>query len=229
MSSIESNLQHVRAGIDGAIAGLPPDARQPVTLVAVSKTQPAEAVREAFAAGQRAFGENYAQEGAAKAAALADLKPRGIEWHFIGPLQSNKAGLVARHFDWVHSVERAKIAEALSRLRERDPINVCVQVNVSGEASKSGVGVDEAPAFAAACARLPGLRLRGLMAIVEKTPDEATLRRQFRIMRELFVALRASGLSVDTLSMGMSQDYRAAIEEGATLVRVGSAIFGART
>jgi pyridoxal phosphate enzyme (YggS family) len=228
MSPIESNLQHVKQVLTDVIAGLPQAARKPVTLVAVSKTKPAEAVREAFAAGQRAFGENYAQEGVAKIEALSDLRPQGIEWHYIGPLQSNKARLVASHFDWVHGIDRLKIAEALSKHRPDAPLNVCVQVNVSGEPSKSGVTPADVPALAKAVARMPGLRLRGLMTIIENTPDESSQRRQFRIMREQMDALNASGLSLDTLSMGMSQDFRIAIEEGATLVRIGSAIFGAR-
>jgi hypothetical protein len=228
MSPIESNLQHIRADIDRVIAGLPIDSQRPVTLVAVSKTRPADSVREAFAAGQRAFGENYAQEGTAKIEALTDLKPMGIEWHFIGPLQSNKVGLVARHFDWVHGVDRLKIAEGLSRHRADRPINVCVQVNASGELSKGGVSPEDAIGLARACLGLPGLRFRGLMTIIENTVDASAQRHQFRMMRELRDQLLGTGIPVDTLSMGMSQDYRIAIEEGATMVRIGSAIFGAR-
>ncbi len=229
MCPIESNLQHVRRDIDAAIAALPARVRQEVTLVAVSKTKSAAEIRRAFDAGQRAFGENYAQEAVRKIGELADLRPRGIEWHFIGPLQSNKAALVARNFDWVHSVDRLKIAGLLARSREQTPLNVCIQVNVSGESSKGGIIASEVPDFANEVAALPLLRLRGLMTIIENTPDVAAKRAQFRLMRESFGQLRQSGYQVDTLSMGMSQDFRLAIEEGSTMVRIGSAIFGART
>lgn len=228
MSTIESNLQHVRSEIDGARSMRSASVRQTVTLVAVSKTRPDNAVREALAGGQHAFGENYVQEGVAKIEALADLRA-AIDWHFIGPLQSNKAKLVATHFDWVHAVDRLKIAEALDRHRQnRPPLNVCVQVNVSGEAGKSGVAPADTLALAQAVAALPALKLRGLMAIIENTPDEAAQREQFRVLRELQNRLLNAGLTVDTLSMGMSQDFRVAIDEGATMVRIGSAIFGAR-
>ncbi len=229
MSPIASNLQEVRRRIEAAKSlesgcGFP-NAGQPVTLVAVSKTQPAEALRAAFAAGQRAFGENYVQEAAAKQTALADL---AIEWHFIGPIQSNKAKAIAAAFDWVHGVERMKIAEILSRSREGTPLNVCVQVNVSGEASKAGVAPAAAAALAREVAALPNLRLRGLMTIIENTADPLAQRAQFRMLRELARDIRAAGPQLDTLSMGMSQDYEAAVREGANLVRIGSAIFGAR-
>ncbi len=230
MSPIESNLQQVRRAIGDAIAGLPETRRHEVSLVAVSKTQEAARVREAYTAGQRAFGENYVQEGVAKIEALADLP--GIEWHFIGPLQRNKAKKVAQHFHWMHGVDSTAIAETLARHRtdfsHPMPLNVCVQVNVSGESSKGGVAPEHAPALAHAVAKLPGLRLRGLMTIIENTTDPSAQRHQFRIMRELWDTLRKEGLNLDTLSMGMSQDYRVAIEEGATLVRVGTAIFGPR-
>lgn len=229
MCPIESNLQHVRRDIDAAIAALPAGVRHAVTLVAVSKTKPVAEIRRAFEAGQRAFGENYAQEAVRKIAELADLRPRGIEWHFIGPLQSNKAALVARHFDWVHSVDRLKIAGLLARARNETPLNVCIQVNASGETSKGGITAQEVPGFANEVAALPMLRLRGLMTIIENTPDAAVKRAQFRQVRESFDQLRQDGHPVDTLSMGMSQDLRLAIEEGSTMVRVGSAIFGART
>lgn len=230
MSPIESNLQHVLAGIDAAIAGLPRERQRPVTLVAVSKSKPAEDIRDAFAAGQRAFGENYVQEAIAKIESMADLRSQGQLWHFIGPLQSNKAKLVARHFDWMHTVDRIKIAQALSQHRAGMPaLNVLLQVNISGESSKSGVAPAGVPALARQIVELPGLRFRGLMTIIENTPDTDAQRAQFRMMKALFDAVIKSGLQIDTLSMGMSHDYQVAIEEGATMVRVGSAIFGART
>ena len=229
MSPIESNLQHVRQGIDAVIAGLPASRRRAVRLVAVSKAKSAEDIRAAFAAGQYVFGENYAQEALGKIAALADLREKGIEWHFIGPLQSNKAKHVASKFDWVHSLDRPKIAELLSRERMGNPINVCIQVNISNEASKGGIAPADVLEFARSVLNLPGLVLRGLMTIIENTPAEATKRAQFRQMRELLDSLNADGIASDTLSMGMSQDFALAIEEGATMVRVGSALFGARS
>lgn len=203
------------------------DAAQ-VRLLAVSKTWPADSVREAAAAGQRAFGENYVQEGVDKVDALAGL---GLEWHFIGPLQSNKTRLVANRFAWVHSIDRLKIAERLSAQRDAHlpPLEVCIQVNVSGEASKSGVSPGELPTLAHAVARLPRLRLRGLMAIPEPTSDVALQRARFATLRELRDQLNADGLALDTLSMGMSDDLEAAIAEGSTMVRVGTAIFGSRS
>ena len=228
MGSIGNNLQEVKRRIDAACVA----ARRPansVTLLAVSKTKPESAVREALAAGQHAFGENYVQEGLAKIAALADLRAQ-IEWHLVGPLQSNKTRLVAEAFDWVHSVDRLKIAERLAAQRPAGlpPLNVCLQINISGEASKSGLAAQELPAVAVAVAALPGLRLRGLMAIPEPTGDPAAQRGPHRALRELFEDLRAQGLALDTLSMGMSDDLEAGIAEGSTLVRVGSAVFGAR-
>ncbi|MEY3202264.1 MAG: hypothetical protein RIR70_1814, partial [Pseudomonadota bacterium] len=198
-----------------------------VTLLAVSKTFPPEAVRAAARCGQRAFGENYAQEGADKIAALADLD---LEWHFIGPLQSNKTRLVAEHFDWVHSIDREKIAQRLSDQRPAGlpPLKVCLQVNVSGEASKSGVTIAALPDLARAVAALPNLALKGLMAIPEPSDDMTLMRARFASVREALDDLNAAGFSLDTLSLGMSADLEAAIAEGATLVRVGSAIFGAR-
>lgn len=236
MSSIAANLQHVRREIEAASRTCAPAAAanvskgvSAVTLVAVSKTKPAAMVREAFAAGQRDFGENYVQEGVEKIAALHDLRG-GIVWHFIGPLQSNKAKLVAQHFDWAHGIDRAKIAEALARHRgDQAPLNVCVQVNVSGEDSKSGVAPSETIELAKTVAAHPQLKLRGLMTIIENTADPAKQREQFRVMRQLQRDLAATGIATDTLSMGMSQDFRIAIEEGATMVRIGSAIFGERT
>ncbi len=241
MGSIGSNLQEVKRRIARACAAsrrdahiftrVPDRAEGGVTLLAVSKTFPAEAVREAHAAGARAFGENYVQEALAKIEALADLRA-DVQWHLIGPLQSNKTRPVAEAFDWVHTVDRLKIAERLAAQRPATlpPIDVCLQVNVSGEASKSGIDPAELPALARAVAALPAerLRLRGLMSIPEPTDDPATQHRQHRQLHELFGALRAQGLALDTLSMGMSADLEAAVAEGSTIVRVGSAIFGRR-
>jgi len=202
-----------------------------VSLLAVSKTFGPDSVREAHAAGQTAFGENYVQEALAKIEALAELRAQ-LQWHFIGPLQSNKTRPVAEAFDWVHSVDRLKIAERLAAQRPAGlpALNVCLQVNVSGEASKGGVAPAELPALAAAVAALaPGqLRLRGLMSIPEPTDDVRQQRAAHRQLRELLEALRQQGLVLDTLSMGMSADLEAAIAEGSTIVRIGTAIFGAR-
>lgn len=240
MSPIKANLQHIQQEITKATnvavpmaAAIPPTR---VSLIAVSKTKPSAMIREAFDAGQRLFGENYVQEGVAKIAELSDLRAQGIEWHFIGPLQSNKVKLVAQHFDWVHGVDRLKVAEGLARNRAESraesgnltPLNVCVQVNVSGESSKGGVVPSEAANLAKQIATLPALKLRGLMTIIENTPDETTQRAQFGMMRKLQQALIGEGIALDTLSMGMSQDFRLAIAEGATMVRIGSAIFGDR-
>ena len=226
MATIASNLQAVRARIAAACAQAGRSAAQ-VALLAVSKTQPVQAVRAAYDAGQRAFGENYVQEGVDKIAALADLP--GLEWHCIGPLQSNKTRPVAEHFDWVHSVDRLKIAERLSAQRPADkpPLNVCIEVNIDGGASKSGVAPADALALAQAVNTLPGLRLRGLMTIPDPA-SPAQIRASHARARQLLDTLRAAGLPLDTLSMGMSADLEAAIAEGATLVRVGTAIFGAR-
>lgn len=226
MTTIGSNLQAVRRRIAAACGACGRDPGE-VALLAVSKTWPAPCVEAAAAAGQRAFGENYVQEGVAKAEALAGL---GLEWHFIGPLQSNKTRPVAAHFQWVHSVDRLKIAERLSEQRDprRPPLNVCLQVNVSGEASKSGVAPAAVAELAHAVAALPRLALRGLMAIPEPTEDLALLGCRFATLRRLGEDLRAAGLALDTLSMGMSHDLEVAIAEGATLVRVGTAIFGPR-
>ncbi|SAK53703.1 alanine racemase domain-containing protein [Caballeronia catudaia] len=227
--SIAEHLEEVRQRIAKAAHDASRDASS-VALLAVSKTFPADDVRAAFDAGQRAFGENYVQEGIAKIAALADVRGE-IEWHFIGPMQSNKTKLVAEQFDWVHSVDRLKIAERLSAQRPEgaSALNVCIQVNVSGEQSKSGVEPDEAAALAHAVAALPGLRLRGLMAIPEPADTLDAQRAPHARLRELMDALRADGLDLDTLSMGMSADLEAAVLEGATMVRIGTAIFGART
>ena len=226
--TIVQALQQVKGRIAAACEGAGRPV-QSVTLLAVSKTQPPEAVRAAHAAGQQAFGENYVQEALGKIEALADLRP-GIAWHLIGPLQSNKTRPVAESFDWVHSVDRLKIAERLAEQRPPGlpPLNVCLQVNVSGEASKSGVAPGELPALARAVAALPRLRLRGLMAIPEPAADVDAQRAPHRALRQLLEALNAGGLALDTLSMGMSADLEAAIAEGATIVRVGTAIFGGR-
>lgn len=226
MTSISANLQAVGERIAEAARAAGRDPGE-VGLLAVSKTWPAEAVREAAAAGQRAFGENYVQEGVAKADELAAL---GLEWHFIGPLQSNKTRPVAQYFAWVHSVDRLKIAQRLAEQRDvhLPPLNVCIQVNVSGEGSKSGVAPADLPALARAVAALPRLRLRGLMCIPEPTGDAALQRRRFAELRRLRDDLAADGLALDTLSMGMSHDIEAAVAEGATMVRVGTAIFGTR-
>ena len=198
-----------------------------ILLLAVSKTIPAERIAEAHAAGQRAFGENHAQEAVEKITVLATLP---LEWHFIGPIQSNKTRLISQHFGWVHGVERERIAERLNAARPEGmaPLNVCIQVNVSGEATKSGVAPGDEAKLAEAIARLPRLRLRGLMAIPEPTADVTLQRRRFALLRELKDGLRARGHALDTLSMGMSDDFEAAILEGATIVRIGTAIFGKR-
>lgn len=230
MSTIAGNLQAVEATIQTACnaASRP---RSTVQLLAVSKTFPAEAVLEAAACGQRAFGENYLQEGVDKIAAVAKALPdTRLEWHFIGPIQSNKTRPIAANFDWVHTVERLKIAQRLSEQRPLalGPLNICLQVNISGEASKSGIPPAELPELARAVAALPNLRLRGLMAIPEPQEDPELQREPFARLAALAQAIVESGIHLDTLSMGMSGDMRAAILEGATIVRVGSAIFGAR-
>jgi pyridoxal phosphate enzyme (YggS family) len=230
MSTIVANLQAVKAAIEAAAtaAGRPPSS---VQLLAVSKTFPPEAVLEALGAGQSAFGENYLQEGLDKIGAVAASAPDAVvEWHFIGPIQSNKTRPIAANFAWAHTVERLKIAERLSEQRplELGPLNICLQVNVSGEASKSGVAPEELPELAQQVASLPNLRLRGLMAIPELDTDFAKQRASFARLRALADGLRSDGLDLDTLSMGMSGDMEAAVMEGATIVRIGSAIFGAR-
>jgi pyridoxal phosphate enzyme (YggS family) len=204
--------------------------RDPATIrvLAVSKSMPAEAIRAIHALGQRAFGENYVQEAAAKMTALADLPD--VEWHLIGPLQRNKARAAAARFAWVQSIDGVAIAERLSATREgrQGPLDICVQVNISAETTKSGIAPADALAVARAVASLPQLALRGFMGIAAPTADEARQREQFRVLREILAAARAEGLMLDTLSMGMSDDLEAAIAEGATLVRVGSALFGPR-
>jgi hypothetical protein len=229
MASIAGELQHVQRRIVQACTSAGRESSG-VTLLAVSKTFGADAVREAFAAGQRRFGENYVQEALAKIEALADLRAQ-LEWHLIGPLQSNKTREVARAFDWVHTIDRLKVAQRLSDQRPAalPPLSVCIQVNVSGEASKSGVPPDELATLARAVAALPHLRLRGLMSIPEPVEGFEAQSRPHRRLRELMAGLQREGLALDTLSMGMSADLEAAVAEGATLVRVGSAIFGERT
>lgn len=225
--SIPENLAAVGAGIRAAAQACGRSTGS-VQLIAVSKTQPPASIRQAFAAGQRVFGENYLQEALDKMQALADLP---LDWHFIGPIQSNKTRALATHFDWVHTVDREKIARRLSEQRppERGPLNVLLQVNISGEASKSGVSLDELPALAQVVAGLPGLKLRGLMAIPAPEADASQQRAVFRRVAEAAAGLRALGLADCTeLSMGMSQDYPAAIAEGATFVRIGTDVFGAR-
>ena len=254
MGTIAANLQAVRSRIAraAAAAGRPAD---DIALIAVSKTFPAAMIAEAYACGQRAFGENQVQEAVKKVAELrvahghpehrnssgdalpssGVASPEGplllpLEWHFIGPIQSNKTRPIAEHFQWVHGVERARIAERLNDARQEGlpPLQVCIQVNVSGEASKSGIAPGEETPLAEAISRLPRLRLRGLMTIPEPTADPAQRRRQFARVRELKDALVARGYPLDTLSMGMSDDLEDAILEGATMVRVGTAIFGSR-
>ncbi|MBS0401670.1 YggS family pyridoxal phosphate-dependent enzyme [Ottowia pentelensis] len=226
MTMIERNLQQLRTRIATACQASGRNV-QDVALLAVSKTFGPEAVREAFAAGQRAFGENYIQEAVEKMALLADLP---IEWHCIGPIQSNKTRGVATHFAWAHTVDRLKIAERLSAQRppELPPLQVCIRVNVDGGANKSGVAPGEALALARAVASLPRLRLRGLMAIPEHAPDFEAARAVHMRARAIFDHMNAAGLGLDTLSLGMSADLEAAIAAGSTMVRVGTAIFGLR-
>lgn len=227
MSTIASRLQAVTDRIREAAkaAGRSPDA---IRLVAVSKTFPAAAVREACQAGQRAFGENYLQEGQSKIEASSGLD---LEWHFIGPIQSNKTRAISRLFSWAQSVDRLKLAQRLSAARPTDlgDLQICIQVNVSGEQTKSGCHPEEALGLAVAVAGLPGLRLRGLMAIPEPTGDILLQRQRFALLRELKDDLVSRGLELDTLSMGMSDDFEVAISEGSTMVRIGSAIFGQRS
>lgn len=226
MTSISERLQAIRDAVQQAErqAGRATGAAR---LLAVSKTKPASVIREAFAAGQRLFGENYVQEALAKMGELGDLP---LEWHFIGPIQSNKTRPIAENFDWVHGIDRLKIAQRLNDARpdSLEPLKVCIEVNVSGEASKEGVAPDEVLELAQAIRQLPRLRLRGLMTIPAPTHDIALQHQPFRMLRELQVALTRQGITLDTLSMGMSEDFPAAIAEGATIVRIGSAIFGAR-
>lgn len=227
--TISENLQQVHRRIAEACRSVGRPV-QSVTLLSVSKTFPSDAVRAAHAAGERCFGENYVQEGLDKIAALADLRSQ-IEWHLIGPLQSNKTRAVAEAFDWVHSVDRLKVAQRLSEQRPAalPPLQICLQVNISGEASKSGIAPAELPALAREIAALPRLRLRGLMAIPEPAGDFEAQRAPHHALAALLAQVNAQqGLHLDTLSMGMSADLEAAIAEGATMVRIGTAIFGGR-
>ncbi len=223
MSTIADNIASVAARIAAAANAAGRD-ESSIHLLAVSKTKPAAALREAHAAGIRDFGENYLQEALGKQLELVDLP---LTWHFIGPIQSNKTRAIAEHFDWVHSVDRLKIAQRLSEQRpaELPPLNICIQVNVSGEASKSGCAPADLPALATAIAQLPRLRLRGLMAIPEPTDERAAQDAAFAAVRQLQEQLN---LDLDTLSMGMSHDLESAIDQGATWVRIGTALFGAR-
>ena len=225
-TSVSANLAQVRKRIELACLAAERPANA-VHLLAVSKTMPAQAVRDAYAAGQVAFGENYIQEGVDKIASLADLP---LEWHCIGPIQSNKSKLVAENFAWVHSIDRLKIAERLSAQRPVNlpPLQVCLQVNVDGGSNKSGVTPSELLALAQAVAKLPNLQLRGIMTIPEPAENEAAARAVHHQAKDLFDSLQAAGLSIDTLSMGMTGDLEAAIAEGSTCVRVGTAIFGQR-
>lgn len=235
--TLRQNYERVLLRIDRACKAA---GRQPgsVRLLAVGKTFPATKVLELASLGQRAFGENYVQEALDKIAACRDERSPGLEWHFIGPIQSNKTRPIAENFDWVHSVDRERIARRLAEQRPRmlGPLNVCVQVNVSGESTKSGVAPADAIGLALACASLPGLRLRGLTAIPEPTEDVALQRQRFATLRALHGEIRraieesaAEAADFDTLSMGMSADLEAAVLEGATIVRIGTALFGSRT
>ena len=228
MATIANNLQLVRNRIEAACAQLGRSADS-VTLLAVSKMFPSVTVREAFHAGQHWFGENYVQEAIDKMAELADVREQ-ITWHLIGPLQSNKTRVVAEHFDWVQSVDRLKIAQRLSEQRPAHlpPLQVCIQVNTSGEDSKSGVAPDEALALAQAVAALPRLQLRGVMALPAPSPDLTVQAEALAQVRVVFEQLCAAGLPLDVLSMGMSVDLESAVAQGSTLVRVGTALFGQR-
>jgi pyridoxal phosphate enzyme (YggS family) len=228
MATIANNLQLVRNRIEAACAQLG-RAADSVTLLAVSKMFPSVTVRDAFHAGQRCFGENYVQEAIDKMVELADLRAQ-ITWHLIGPLQSNKTRVVAEHFDWVQSVDRLKIAQRLSEQRPAHlpPLQVCIQVNTSGEGSKSGVAPSDALTLAQAVAVLPRLQLRGVMALPAPSPDPAVQAEALAQVRVVFEQLRAAGLPLDVLSMGMSADLEAAVAQGSTMVRVGTALFGQR-
>ncbi len=225
MTIIADSLQAIQANI--LLATLAAKRVDHVNLLAVSKSQSADKIRLAYSAGQHSFGENYVQEAVLKQEQLKDL---AIEWHFIGPIQSNKTQLIAQHFSWVHSVDRLKIATRLNDARPQSlgQLNVCIQFNSSLEQSKSGANLDEITELALAINKLPNLKLRGLMAIPAPAKDSASQRAQFKIVSDAFKQLNAQGLALDTLSIGMSDDYIAAIYEGATIVRIGSALFGDR-
>ncbi len=223
MSPVAANLQAIRRRISEALQG---DSRA-VAIVAVSKTQPPEAIRAAFAAGCRDFGESYVQEALPKIAALSDLP---LTWHYIGHLQTNKARDIAQRFDWVHGVDRTRAAAALAKARPagRDPLNVCIQVNISAEATKGGVDPSQALVLAREVAAMPGLRLRGVMGMASPAREAKERRRQFALLRKAADGIRADGIAIDTLSMGMSDDFEDALAQGATMVRIGTAIFGER-
>ena len=225
MTTIANRLQDILATIQSTKSIH--HCKQHVNLLAVSKAQASSAIREAHTAGQTMFGENYLQEALEKQAQLQDI---AIEWHFLGPIQSNKTQLIAQNFSWVHSVDRLKIAQRLNDARPENlaPLQVCIQVNTSNEVSKSGVNPSELVALANAISSMPRLKLRGLMSIPEPTQDVNKQRAQFKQVRECYDALLAKGFALDTLSIGMSDDYQIAIEQGATIVRIGSALFGAR-
>jgi pyridoxal phosphate enzyme (YggS family) len=225
MNTIYDSLQAIQANIHQA--KLAANRIDTVKLLAVSKAQTADKLREAYLAGQRAFGENYVQEAINK---QEELKDCAIEWHFIGPIQSNKTALIAQNFGWVHSVDRLKIASRLNEARPQsmEPLNVCIQINSSEEGSKSGVDIGSQTMLAKAINDMPRLKLRGIMAIPAPTKDLAKQHAQFKIVADAYKALQQHGFELDTLSIGMSDDYMVAIEEGATIVRIGSAIFGLR-
>lgn len=230
MSAITEHLQSVRIRVSQAARQAQRDPSS-VNLLAVSKTQPVSAILEAAEAGQSAFGENYEQEAVRKILAIRQERPDlKLEWHFIGPIQSNKTRAIAEHFDWVHSVDRERIARRLSDQRPDDlpPLNICLQVNISGEGSKSGVHPEELAALAKTVSSMPRLKLRGLMAIPEPQSAPEKQRQPFHAMKTLFEQLKRAGYDLDTLSMGMSDDMEAAVQEGATTVRIGTAIFGQR-
>ena len=226
MNTIVDSLQAIQATI--VAAKLAANRTDEVHLLAVSKAQPADKLRMAYVAGQTMFGENYVQEAINKQAELHDCN---INWHFIGPIQSNKTTLIAQHFSWVHSVDRIKIAQRLNAARPANmpPLNICIQINSSEEGSKSGLDIGLQGMLAREIAAMPRLKLRGLMAIPAPTKDIAKQRAQFKIVAEAFKSLQQQGFELDTLSIGMSDDYVAAIQEGATIVRIGSALFGSRT
>ena len=225
MTTISNRLQHILATIE--LAKTNAQCTQQVNLLAVSKAQAVLAIREAYAAGQTKFGENYLQEALEKQNELRNL---AIEWHFIGPIQSNKTQSIAQHFSWVHSVDRLKIAQRLNDARPANlaPLQVCIQLNISNEVSKGGITPQELETLAAAIVQLPQLKLRGLMAIPAPSNNKDQQRAQFKQVRECYDALLAKGFELDTLSIGMSDDYEIAIEQGATIVRIGSALFGSR-
>ena len=226
MTTIASRLQNVKNRIIEAAKQAGRDTES-VRLLAASKTHTPDKLREAWEAGQTVFGENYLQEGLVKIRALSDLP---IEWHFIGPIQSNKTKLIAENFSWVHGIDREKIAARLSAARSESlpPLQVCVQVNVSGEITKSGIDPEKAAELAAFVSKQPRLQLRGIMAVPELTAVTALQREQFQMLREVYERLQQQGFNLDTLSMGMSEDLENAIAEGATMVRIGTAIFGPR-